>query len=90
MNEIQIIDFIEIYNIKHSLIENFNNVLQNNSIEDLDITTKNLSIETENLIDEVWILFKTKIKQDVNEIGHYALQYDLNGEFIEEYFTIYH
>lgn len=82
MNKIQVIDFIEIHKIKQSLIENFSNVIQNNSMDDLDITTKNLSIETENiiieLIDEVLILFKTKIKQDGNDIGHYSLKYDLN------------
>ena len=93
MDKIQIIDFIKTHNIKYSLVENFKNVLETNSIEDLDITTKILSIETENiiteLIDEVWILFKTKIKQDGNDIGHYSLKYDLNGELIDEYFTIY-
>lgn len=93
MNKIQVIDFIEIHKIKQSLIENFSNVIQHNSMDDLDITTKILSIETENiiteLIDEVWISFKTKIKQDGNDIGHYSLKYDLNGELIDEYFIIY-
>lgn len=93
MDKIQIIDFIEMHNIKYSLVENFKNVLKNNSIDDLDITNKNLSIETENiiteLIDQVWISFRTKIKQDGNDIGHYSLKYDLNGELIDEYFTIY-
>lgn len=93
MNEPQILDFIDKHKVYDTLVENFNQVLKTHSIDDLDITDKDLIIQTtkitNDLIDNNCILFTSQVYQRGNKIGRYSLKYNLNGELIDDYFIMY-
>lgn len=93
MNDPQIKNFIENYNVSETYIKSFNSLLDQNTCADLDISNKNISIETENLdfelLDGDAIAFKSQIDQDGNKIGYYRLVFALNGALIDEFFVIY-
>ena len=93
MANFQIKDFIETNNISDTFIKSFRSLLEQNTCTDIDISHKNISIETENLdfelLDEDAIAFKSQIDQDGSIIGYYRLIFALNGELIDDFLVIY-
>jgi|GEM_PF-2033514 len=93
MNDPQIKNFIENYNVSGTFIKSFSSLLDQNTCADLDISNKNISIEIEKLdfelLDGDAIAFKSQIDQDGNKIGYYRLVFALNGALIDEFFVIY-
>lgn len=93
MTDFQIKDFITIHDIHQKFIKSFSSLLNQNTCTDLDISHKNISIETENLDFELLngdvIAFKSQIDQDGNKIGYYKLVFALNGTLIDDFFVIY-
>ncbi|MDP9957446.1 hypothetical protein J2X97_003115 [Epilithonimonas hungarica] len=88
----QIKEFIENHNVKNKLSNSFKYLLENNSLEDLDIENKNISID-ENIIrhkilETGFHSFQTPIFKDGNEIGYCSLDYDDNAEIIDDFFII--
>ncbi|QDW26598.1 hypothetical protein FFJ24_017920 [Pedobacter sp. KBS0701] len=92
MTDFKIKDFITIHDIHQKFIKSFSSLLNQNTCTDLDISHKNISIETENLDFELVngdaIAFKSQIDQDGNKIGYYKLIFALNGALIDEFFVI--
>jgi len=92
MTDFQIKNFITIHDIHQKFIKSFSSLLEQNTCEDLDISHKNISIETRNLDFELLngdaIAFKSQIDQDGNIIGYYRLVFALNGALIDEFFVI--
>lgn len=93
MNDLQIKKFIENYSVSDTFIKSFSSILDQNTCADLDISHKNISIETENLdfelLDRDTIAFKSQIDQDGNKIGYYKLVFTMNGALIDDFFVIY-
>jgi hypothetical protein len=93
MTDFQIKDFITIHDVHQKFIKSFSSILDQNTCADLNISHKNISIETENLdfelLDGDAIAFKSQIDQDGNKIGYYKLVFALNGTLIDEFFVIY-
>ncbi|WP_431293961.1 hypothetical protein [Pedobacter sp. P26] len=86
-------DFIAIHDVHQKFIKSFSSLLEQNTCADLDISNKNISIETENidfeLLDGDAIAFKSQIDQDGKKIGYYRLVFTVNGELIDDFFVIY-
>ena len=93
ITDFQIKDFITIHDVHQKFIKSFSSLLDQNSCADLDISHKNISIETENLDFELLngdaIAFKSQIDQDGNKIGYYKLFFAMNGASIDDFFVIY-
>ena len=93
MNNFQVKNFIETHNISDTFIKSFRSLLDQNTHADLDISNKNISIETENLdfelLDGDAIAVKSQIDQDGNKIGYYKLVFAMNGALIDDFFVIY-
>lgn len=93
MTDFQIKDFITIHDVHQKFIKSFSSLLDQNTCADLDISNKNISIETENLdfelLDRDTIAFKSQIDQDGNKIGYYKLAFTMNGALIDDFFVIY-
>ncbi|RZL38892.1 MAG: hypothetical protein EOO96_01925 [Pedobacter sp.] len=93
MNEIQVCTFIKKYHVKQEMLKLFISLLKNNTIEDLDVTDKKLTLQIEEiegkLISDNQLLFKAKIIQNNNEIGYYSLIYSNSANLIDEFFVIY-
>jgi len=93
MTDFRIKDFITIHDVHQKFIKSFSSILDQNTCADLNISHKNISIETENLdfelLDGDAIAFKSQIDQDGNKIGYYKLVFALNGTLIDEFFVIY-
>lgn len=93
MTNFQIIDFTAKHDIHQKFIKSFKSLLDQNTCEDLNISKKNISIETEKLDSELLdgnaIAFKSQIDQDGNKIGYYRLVFSLNGALIDDFFVIY-
>jgi len=92
MNSFQIKDFTAKYNVHQTFIKSFSSLLDQNNVEDLDITDKNISIDVENLEFELLgndaVAFQSDINQDGRTIGYYKLVFDLKGKLIDEFFVI--
>jgi len=93
MNDFQIKNFIAIHNVHQTLIKSFNSLLNQNTVEDLNITDKNVSIDAEKIDFELLtadtVAFKSDINQDGSTIGYYRLIFDLKGALIDDFFVIY-
>jgi len=93
MTVIQIKNFIENYSVSDTFIKSFSSLLDQNTCTDLDISNRNISIETENLDFELLngdaIAFKSQIDQDGNKIGFYRLVFTSEGELTDESFVIF-
>ncbi|MGQ7852790.1 hypothetical protein ACUN24_00925 [Pedobacter sp. WC2501] len=93
MTNFQIIDFTAKHDIHQKFIKSFKSLLDQNTCEDLDISNKNILIETENLdfelLDGDAIAFKSQIDQGGNKIGYYRLVFTINGELLDESLVIY-
>jgi len=91
--DLQIKDFIAVYDVHQKFIKSFSSLLNQNTCTDLDISHKNISIKTKNLdfelLDGDAIAFKSQINQDGNKIGYYRLIFALNGELIDDFLVIY-
>ena len=93
MNNFLIKDFLDTHNIHYIFTKSFSSLLDQNTCADLDISNKNISIETENLDFELLggntIAFKSQIDQDGNKIGYYRLIFTSTGELADEFLVIY-
>ncbi|ARS41325.1 hypothetical protein CA265_17360 [Sphingobacteriaceae bacterium GW460-11-11-14-LB5] len=93
MTDLQIKDFIAVYDIQQKFIKSFRSLMEQNTCADLDISHKNISIETINLdfelLDGDSIAFKSQMDQGGNKIGYYRLVFGLNGELIDDFLVIY-
>jgi hypothetical protein len=93
ITDFQIKDFITVHDVHQKFIKSFSSLLDQNTCADLDISHKNISIETENLDFELLngdaIAFKSQIDQDGNKIGYYKLVFAMNGALIDDFFVIY-
>lgn len=85
--------FIQKHNIKNELQSSFSHVLRINNPKDLDIkSNEKIEIDLNNILYQKSLLkfhlFKTPILENNNEIGYYAIEYDLNFEIINDFFVI--
>ena len=92
MNEIQKKEYIEKNNVIQILQNSFMSVIANNSCEDLDIESKNVSIDINNITFDSTksplIIFKTKINYNGKTIGYYSLAFEQNGKVEDDFFVI--
>jgi len=88
----QIKEFIKNHNLKNELLNSFKDLLEKNSLGDLDIEDKNISINENiikyKLLETGFHSFQTPILKNGFEIGYYSLDYDDNGEIIDNFFII--
>jgi len=88
----QIEEFIENHNLKNELSNSFKYLLENNSLEDLGIEDKNISIDANiiryKILETGFHSFQTPILKDGSAVGYYSLDYDNNAEIIDDFFII--
>lgn len=93
MNEIQIKEYIESYNVIQILQNSFMSIIENNSCEDLDIKSKNVSIDINDVEYDSrknpLIIFKTKINYNGKAIGYYSLVFEKDGKVEDDIFVIF-
>ncbi|WP_293785728.1 hypothetical protein [uncultured Pedobacter sp.] len=91
-NNLHIKKFVAAHNIHHIFIQSFKSLLDQNTCEVLDITDKNISVDTENIEAEVGdlntITFKSTVHQNNNKIGYYKLVFTTAGELMDDFFVI--
>ena len=84
----QIKDFIEKYNIKNELKRIFEI-----NCDDIDYRDKNLKINVDDIGYEKsqldFYLFKTSIFQYEKQVGYFAIEYDLDFDFVDDFFVLY-
>ncbi|PWS31980.1 hypothetical protein [Pedobacter paludis] len=85
-------DFINKYNIQEVLFNSFRNLVNNNSIGDLDIENKDIFIHAENINFKITALnhfkFSTLILRNEKIIGSYSLVFTREGNLVDELFII--
>jgi hypothetical protein len=86
-------NLIAAFNIRKQMETLFQNILSNNSCEELDINNKNISLGTSPIrytrTDFDYHRFEMSIlDEDGNRIGYFSLEVTDKNEFIEEYFVI--
>jgi len=93
MNENQIKEFIQNYNIKNQIEKAFESILKANSAKDLDIKDKNLFIDVQQIQYKNTHFsshsFGTPIKDNNKTIGLFALEFTDEAEITDEFFIIY-
>ena len=93
MNEIQIKEYIESNNVIEILQNSFLSIIENNSCEDLNIESKNVTIEINNIeyvsTKNSLNIFKTKINFNGKAIGYYSLAFQKNGKVEDDFFVIF-
>lgn len=86
-------EYIENNNVIQILQNSFMSVIANNSCEDLDIKSKNVSININDITFDSTksplIIFKTNINYNGKTIGSYSLVFEQNGKVEDDFFVIY-
>jgi hypothetical protein len=93
MTEEQINQFIRTQKIEAEMQKSFECLLNDNTSDELNINSKNISISPEKikykLTDLNFHSFQTSINNGENEIGYYTLLYDCKGKIIDDFLIIF-
>lgn len=91
--EEEINQFIRIQKIEDEMQKSFESLLNGNTSDELDINSKNISINPKKIIYKLTELnfhsFQTSINNREIEIGYYALLYNCDGKIMYDFFVIY-
>ncbi|WP_379969902.1 hypothetical protein [Epilithonimonas sp. UC225_85] len=92
MNKNKFNEFIEKYNVKEEIVKSFENLLKLNSVEDLNIKNKNISIDVQKIeykkTDFNSHSFATPVKDIQKVIGAFTLVFNDKAEITDEFFII--
>ena len=84
--------FIEKYQVKDAIQNNFNHVLKKNSKDKLDLESKDVMIRLQSLnyhkTDLGLHSFQVYIFRKEVKIGYYTLSYSTEGELMDEFFVV--
>ncbi|UIR54884.1 hypothetical protein LZQ00_11400 [Sphingobacterium sp. SRCM116780] len=84
--------FIEKYQIKNAIQNNFIHVLKKNSKDELNLKSKDVTIRLYSLSHHKTDLglhsFQVYIFHKEVKIGYYALSYSIKGELIDDFFVV--
>ncbi|RVT76570.1 hypothetical protein EOD40_08685 [Flavobacterium sufflavum] len=93
MIEEEINQFIRIHKIEDKIQKSFEYLLYSNASDEIDINSKNISINPKNLKYKLTEInshsFQTPIINKSIEIGNYTLLYNSEGKLIDDIFVIY-
>ncbi len=93
LQEEEINQFIRIQKIEDEIQKSFESLLDDNTSDELNINSKNISINPKKIIYKLTELnfhsFQTSINNGEIEIGYYALLYNDDGKRTDDFFIIY-